>query len=135
VGGHAGPRRVTSSTRYEQTAYDFKSFRLIVVHTFLDVPSSWRGQPLHVTTTTPQAPIPPKLLSPMDGMTAKEARAFALVHFSALQEIAFSFIPETFPQQLLRIVQKVGFGHWTDNDLRKKRRRAASRSRAIFPRH
>lgn len=138
IGTLQSPLKIPGSSRYKQIVHDFSNFRLYLIYTFLDIPSHSRGQLLH-NITKPlrynKETSPTSMSLQSQGMTQSQAKQRAMFEFSRLQEIGISFLPQEFTNEVRAAIQEVGFGLRTDKQMRKKRRRVASRTVAVLPGH
>lgn len=127
IGSNDGPTEVAPDPRFKQLSHDFQSFRLHIVWSFISLPSYWEGKLFHSVSTEPRfnkAPVPEKTTPYLDGLTPELAKVFALELFEQFQEVALGFAPQQGFDSVLGAVKKVGFGVWTDDDLRQKLARA-----------
>lgn len=133
-----GPTRLAGSSRYEQKVFDFRHFRIIVVTTHVPLPAASQGVLHHAVSSMPRhnrADVGPKIVGPYSGADPKGARAMAFDVFQNLQKDVVRFPGDNLPQDILVVVNELGFGIWTEDELSKDIRRAARRVNAVFPKH
>lgn len=126
-----GPERIASHSRYNQNVFDFDRFRLYIISTLVCFPSYWDGRLFHLTSNVMRynkEKIPGKILDGVEGFDPKGARSIVLNMFDAMFE-TISKLPEGgYPEDLVEISSKVGFGFWCDTEWDKRIERVARRT-------
>ena len=119
-----GPKLISGSTKLRQKSFDFRTYRMIVVWSFVNLPSHWKGELIHHMTMSPRGGnskgVSQHRLPPTGGFSPKQAKDYTFKLFTQLHNRACDLVIQEELEIPIGAIRKVGFGLYSNRQFIKK---------------